>query len=108
MATSLLSFTLIPAYTVPNPPFPKTSPTLYASSNTVFLLFFKYFFTEYVKYYLHLFKPMNINHTVYLPYMCYLVKINNKRVLWTLWSTKGRTCMGQAILSSQVDHVTAF
>merc|ERR1719250_413344 len=46
MATSLLSFTLIPAYTVPNPPFPKTSPTLYASSNTVFLLFFKYFFTE--------------------------------------------------------------
>ena len=26
---------------------------------------------------------MNINHTVYLPYMCYLVKINNKRVLWT-------------------------
>merc|ERR1712013_123701 len=46
MATSLLSFTLIPVYTVPNPPFPKTSRTLYASSKTVFLLFFKYLFTE--------------------------------------------------------------
>merc|ERR1719312_1676814 len=54
MATSLLSFTLIPAYTVPKPPFPKTSPTLYASSNTIFLLFFRYFLTESSLIFLHL------------------------------------------------------